>query len=100
MHRFTRTARFSAGKEAGAIALARKLTDYGNKKFKDLNMKLYLVQFGQVNTLQWSFEVPDLNEVQKKFVQMMQDPEYVALLATASGLFMDGTTQDTLSFEL
>lgn len=100
MHLWTRTAQARAGKEFQAIAWGKKTAEYVNTKFPDLKTRFFVDQFGVVGQMRWMAEVKDLNEFNGKFVQLMQDKEYMAMIAAAEGLFADGTGRDALMMEI
>jgi len=97
--RWTRTARISRGKFMEAIAWAKEAGGYAEKKFGLPKVTVWLDAFGDINSIRWSVDYPDLAAIDKANAQMMADADYWKLVARAGEqqLFLDGSVHDTIS---
>jgi hypothetical protein len=97
--RWTRSSQIANGKYLEAIGWAKETSAYVEKKWNTPSVSVWLDSFGQMGTMRWSIDFPDLASVEKVQTQMLADQGYWQLVDKAfkNGLFIDNTTQDTIS---
>lgn len=96
--RWMRTAQVSRGRIPEGLAWAKEVSSYVEKKFNLPAVELYMDSFGEVGTIRWMMDFPDLNAVEAAFAKTMADADYWKMLekATKSELFIDGSVRDTV----
>jgi hypothetical protein len=94
-----RTAQISKAKFPEAIAFAKEVSGYVEKKFGSPKIGVWLDTFGELGTLRWTLDMPDLAAVEKLWGQALADADYWKMLerARTAELFIDGRTIDTVS---
>jgi hypothetical protein len=100
--RWTRNATIANGKYMEAIAWAKEMAGYVEKKFGTPSCSVWMDVFGPVGTVRWSIDFTDLAAVEKAQSAMMADANYWQLIDKAfkSGLFVDGAAVDVISRSL
>ena len=94
--RFHRTAVVAGGKGQEAGAFAAEVSKYVTDKGMPTT---WGVQAGGVSgTVHWFTDYPDMTAFEAGMVMSMTDPGYLAVLAKAEGLFIDGSIQDTIIY--
>ncbi len=95
MVRFTRSARIVRGKFPQAMQWAKEMTEFANKKYK-IQMSVYLDSFGEVGTIRWFADYPDLAALEKMGNQLLVDQEYWQKISQSTELFIQGSLFDTV----
>ena len=97
--RWMRSAVISNGRIPQAIAWSKEITSYAEKKFGTGKIETWVDAFGQVGSIRWSIDFPDLATVEKVQAQMLMDQDYWKHVerAAKAQLFIDGSTVDTIS---
>jgi len=93
MIRFTRSARIVPGKFPHAIQWAKEITEFANKKYR-IQMTLYVDCFGEVGTIRWFADYPDLAAVEKVRNQILPDHEYWKKFNQSTELLIQGSLID------
>lgn len=86
MVRWMRNARVAPGKYLEAVQWGKEICEYVNKKYK-LQVTVYADSFGDIGTLRWFADYPDLGTMEKFADQIMADQEYWAKLQQSVALF-------------
>lgn len=94
--KFHRKALIARGKAQEAIAFAMEVTDYINKNYPEYPVEVYSEAYGNTGTIHWFGSSPDLGALQEVQTKIGADPEYQAILAKATDLFVEGSLQDKL----
>ena len=96
--RFIRTVQIHAGKLQEAVAWAKEMAAYCEKKYATGKVSVFLDASGTVGKLRWMMDLADLAALDKVNAQFMSDPEYFKMVGRAfsGGLFFDGQTEDTI----
>jgi hypothetical protein len=96
--RWMRSAQVSRGRIPEGLAWAKEVSSYVEKKFALPAVEVYMDSFGDVGTIRWMMDFPDLNAVEAAFAKTMADADYWKMLerATKSELFIDGSVHDTV----
>jgi uncharacterized alpha/beta hydrolase family protein len=102
MVRWTRTARVRNGKFMEAIAWAKEMAAYGQKKYGVDKIAVFHHSFGDISAIQWSVDYADLATLERVQAQIMLDQDYWKRVASAfSGeLFFEGSAHDTVLREV
>lgn len=97
--RWTRTAMIANGRFMEAAAWAKETAGHVEKKYGTPPCTVWIDAFGPVGTMRWSIDFPDLASVEKVQLQSMMDPAYWQMVDKAfkNGLFVDGSSTDTVS---
>ena len=100
--RWMRTAQIANGKFMEAIAWGKETSGYAQKNFGVAKVDMWIDSFGDVGTMRWTFEAPDLATFEKVQTSMMADQNYWQMVdkALKNGLFVDGSTRDYVSRQL
>lgn len=98
MYRWIRTARVAKGHFPQALGWAKEMAGFGQKKFNLPEVRVYMDAVGEIGTIRWEIDYPDLAAWDKAQTQVLTDAEYWQLIAKANAqeLFIDGTTHDYL----
>jgi hypothetical protein len=101
MVRWMRSTNVKAGKYMEAIGWAKEMAAYGEKAY-GAKIRVFLDSFGDVSTIRWMIDYPDLATAEKATEKVLADTEYFKRVAQAftTGLFVEGTTIDVVSREL
>ena len=97
--RWMRSAVISNGRFLEAVAWSKETTSFVEKKFGTGKIETWVDAFGQVGSIRWSIDFPDLATVEKVQAQMLMDQDYWKHVerAAKAQLFIDGSTVDTIS---
>jgi hypothetical protein len=94
--RFHRTSLVAGvkGQEAGAFAaeVCKYVTDKGMPTTWGVQAG------GAFGKMHWFTDYPDMAAFEAGMVMSLTDPGYLAILAKAEGLFIEGSTQDTIIY--
>jgi hypothetical protein len=85
-----------------AISWAKETAGYVEKKLGCPPVSVWLDAVGQVGTLRWAMDLPDLAAMDKIQALMMADQGYWQLIDKAfkNGLFVDGSSHDVISRQI
>jgi hypothetical protein len=86
-----RSAKVAPGKYLQAVQWGKEIAEYINKKYK-LQVSVYADSFGEVGTVRWFSDYPDLGTMEKVGDQILADQEYWAKLNQSIELFQPGFT--------
>ncbi len=102
MVRWMRCANIKGGKFMEALAWGKEMAGYGEKAFGTGKIHLFVDSFGDVSTIRWTIDYPDLATAEKAMEKVLTDPEYWKRVnqAFAAGLFVDGATRDYVMREV
>jgi hypothetical protein len=94
-----RTASISNGKFMDAVMWAKEVSGYVEKKHGTPKIHTWVDSFGQVGTMRWTMDAPDLSTIEKVQTAILADADYWKLLGKAAQqqLFIDGSTVDVVS---
>ena len=93
---FVRTARTVRGKRGAAKKWAIELTDYINAQCPEINCKVYIPRFGEMNHIYWQTEFPDLGALDAWQKKMDLDEGYHHLRIHAQDLLSQDSIEDTV----
>ncbi|MGD0231998.1 MAG: NIPSNAP family protein [Syntrophorhabdales bacterium] len=99
MVKWTRSGRAKVGKMWQAVAFAKEITEYINKKY-GVSLSAYTDAFGEIGTIRWFADYANLDAKEKLFNQLMADKEYMQKLSPIAELFVEGSFYDTVMFAL
>lgn len=96
--RWTRTASIKNGRVMEAVGWSKEICAWGEKKH-GVKVDTWVDVVGNVGTMRWSTDYPDVATFDAKFTAINMDPEYHQYVAKAykDELFIDGSGADTLS---
>ena len=94
--RWMRTARIRNGKFMEAIAWAKETSAYVEKKHNVGKVGIWLDALGEVGTIRWTIDYPDMASYDKAMTAVMMDADYWKMLNKSVELFHDGGTTDQL----
>jgi hypothetical protein len=96
-----RSVNVAGGRYMEAIGWAKEMAAYGEKAY-GVKIRVFLDSFGDVSTIRWMVDNPDLAAMEKVTEKIMGDADYFKRVnqAFSTGLFVDGTTRDVVSREL
>jgi hypothetical protein len=97
-----RTAQIRDGKFLEAIAWGKETAAYAEKKFGTAKIGTWIDCFGDLGTIRWTVEFPDMGALDKAQVALLADADYWKLIKKAADaqLFIDGRTTDHVYREL
>ena len=100
--RWTRTAKIRDSKFMEAIAWGKEMSGFVEKTFNTPKAHVFIATFGEMGTIQWSIDFPDLGAVEKVQTQVLTNPTYWQHVqkAVKDGLFIDGQTVDHIYREV
>ena len=96
MIRWQRSIRSSGARNLDAVQWANEVTDYVNGKHPNYKVQAFSSRFGDVNMLVWQVDFEDLAALDKYQQSFNTDQGYWELIKKAAGLFIEGTTNDTV----
>ena len=96
MIRWQRSIRSSGARNLEAVQWAKEVTDYVNSKHPNYKVQVFSSRFGDVNMLVWQVDFEDLAALDKYQQSFNTDQGYWELIKKAAGLFIEGTTNDTV----
>jgi hypothetical protein len=94
--RFHRTSLVAGAKGQEAAAFAAEVSKYVTDK--GMPTAWGLQAGGAYGTMHWFTDYPDMTAFEAGMVMTISDPGYLAILAKADGLFVEGTTEDTIIY--
>jgi hypothetical protein len=96
MVRWMRSVRVSAGNFPQALQWAKEMAEFV-KKYEGLSsIEVYMDTFGEVGTLRWFVDYPDLATLEKVQDQVRADQEYWKRINQTKGLFIEGSPMDVV----
>ena len=93
--RFHRTATIAAGQIGPATVFATEVAEYASKIWPG-TVTAYVEAFGRLGQIHWFADAEDIATVEKANNELNADEGYLALLAKAADLFIEGSGHDTL----
>jgi hypothetical protein len=93
---FVRSARTVHGKRGEAKKWAIELTDYINAQSPEINCKVLIPRFGEMNRIYWHADFTDLETLDAWQKQMVGDEGYHKLRVRAQDLLSPGSIEDTV----
>jgi hypothetical protein len=94
-----RSAQVSRNRVPEALAWAKEVAGFVEKKFQTPPIEVFMDAFGPTGTVRWMIDFPDLAAVEKVLAETTADPEFwkLAQKAYAAELFIDGATHDNVA---
>ena len=93
---FVRTARTVLGKRGAAKKWAIELTDYINAQCPEINCRVLIPRFGEMNRIYWLTDFEDLGALDAWQKKMDQDEGYHQLRVHAQDLLSQDSIEDTV----
>ena len=93
---FIRSARTVHGKRGEAKKWAIGLTDYINAQCPEVNCKVLIPRFGEMNRIYWHVDFPDLGALDAWQKKMVQDEGYHKLRLQSQELLLHGSIEDAV----
>jgi hypothetical protein len=85
-----------SAKAREAVIFAKDVAEWLNTHQPGHDVRVFREIFGKNGTIYWTSEVEDLATLERLTAEREGDPEWQALLERAAGLFVPGSTRDTL----
>lgn len=100
--RWMRTGKIRDSKVMEAIAWGKEVCAYVEKKLNTPKIHQWIDGFGEINTIRWTLDAPDMATIEKIQMQILGDQGYWQMLAKGvkEGLFIDGQTVDHIYREV
>lgn len=100
--RWMRTAKISNGRYMEAIAWGKEVTSSVEKKHGSPKIHTWLDSFGEIATIRWTMDAPDIATIEKVQIAILQDADYWKMVGKAreQQLFIDGSVTDYISREV
>lgn len=95
MIRFIRTASIAPGKVGDAIAFAKQVSAFIEKKTK-IKLEVIMPIGGNPHRIGWRTEYADLAALEATNGKLMSDPKYLELLSTGQNNFIAGSVNDSI----
>lgn len=95
--RFQRTSLVAGVKGQEAAAFAAEVSKYVTENWGNITSWGTGVG-GTYGTVHWFTDYEDLAAFEKGMFRSFTDPGYIAILAKAEGLFIEGSTKDTIIY--
>jgi hypothetical protein len=96
MIRWTRSLRISSAKYfPQATQWAKEIAEFVSKKYK-FQVSVYMDSFGELGTIRWFCDYPDLATMEKVGNQLNTDQEYWQKVIQASDFIMQESVYDTV----
>ena len=93
MIRWTRSARITPGNVLQTMQWGKEIAELVNKKYKT-QVSVYMDSFGEVGTIRWFCDYPDLGALEKVGNQLLTDQEYLEKLRKGVELLTPGSVFD------
>ena len=93
---FVRSAQTVHGKRGEAKKWAMELTDYINAQSPEINCKVLIPRFGEMNRIHWQADFPDLAALDAWQRKMVLDEGYHKLRVSAQDLLSPGSIEDNV----
>ncbi len=97
MVRKARSGRAKTEKLWQAVQWAQELAEYIDKNY-GVPVAVYVDKFGEIGTIRWFFDQPNMEAVEKLDNQLMVDREYMRKVSQVGQLFIEGSFHDTVMF--
>jgi hypothetical protein len=94
--RFNRTALVAGVKGQEAAAFAAEISKYVTDRGMPTSWGMQAG--GTYGTMHWFTDYPDMAAFEAGMVMTLTDPGYLAILAKAEGLFVEGSSNDTIIY--
>ena len=100
--RWMRTAKIRDNKFLEAISWGKEVCGYVEKKTGCPKVQMWIDTAGELGTVRWTLDLPDLATVEKIQSQLLMDQGYWQLLSKSAkdGLFIDGAATDVIYREV
>jgi hypothetical protein len=100
--RWMRTAKIRDNKFLEAIAWGKEVCAFVEKKTGCPKVHMWIDTAGELGTVRWTLDLPDLAAVEKIQSQLLMDQTYWQMLAKSAkdGLFIDGQANDVIYREV
>jgi hypothetical protein len=95
MVRLMRSAKVAPGKYLQAIQWGKEMAEFGNRKYK-LQISMFADNFGEIGTMRWFIDYPDLGTIEKIGDQILADQEYWTRIQQSLDLFQPGFTDTVM----
>jgi hypothetical protein len=93
---FVRTARTVRGKRGEAKKWAIEITDYINAVCPDIQCKVFIPRFGEMNRIYWHTDFESLSALEEWQKKMAMDEGYSKLRIHAQDLLSQDSIEDTV----
>jgi hypothetical protein len=94
--RFNRTSVVAGAKGQEAAAFAAEISKYVTDKGMPTAWGMQVG--GAYGAMHWFTDYPDMAAFEAGMVMTLTDPGYLEILAKAEGLFIEGSTEDTIIY--
>src|SRR5689334_842282 len=96
--RWTRTALIKNSRVMEAVGWSKEISGWVEKKY-NVKVETWIDAVGQVGTIRWSVDYPDLGTFDTTFTKVQSDPDYWNYVQKAmkDDIFVDGSGVDTIS---
>lgn len=91
---FVRTARTKRGKRGEAKKWAIEITDYINAQYPEVQCKVFIPRFGEMNRIFWHTDFEDLVALDTWQKKLVLDEGYHKLSIQAQDLFSQDSIED------
>jgi hypothetical protein len=100
--RWMRTGRIRDNKFLEAISWGKEVSAYVEKKTGGHKIQMWVDTAGEIGTVRWTMDLPDLATVEKIQTALLTDQTYWQMLAKSAkdGLFIDGSAHDVIYREV
>ena len=95
MIEFTRTSSIAPGKVAEALAFAKEMSEYVQKKF-DRKLQVMMPIGGNPHRIAWRSTYPSLALMEEFQTKTLADPQYLSILSKAATLFVPASAHDDI----
>nr|HET7857682.1 hypothetical protein [Caldimonas sp.] len=92
---FTRIGVIAPGKAAAVAAFNQKVVDFYRTQY-DVKVEVQRPVAGNPSRIAWVVRYPALAALEAVLAKSQADPKYLELIATATDLFIAGTTHDEI----
>ncbi|MBW2410223.1 MAG: dienelactone hydrolase family protein [Deltaproteobacteria bacterium] len=79
-----------------SLSIGAEIKAYYDRKFPSLTGRLYIEQSGEVVTVHWFADYPDVRSFKRITRQLGSDEEFIALMTKLQGFIVAGTVQQKL----
>jgi hypothetical protein len=98
MVRWTRSTQIARGKGMQAMQWSKEITEWANKKF-NLQMKVYMDNFGEIGVVRWFVDYENLAGLEKIRNSLLGDQEYWQKIDQSADFFIEGSGFDMVMSE-
>ena len=97
MVRFHRSARAAADTTfPEVVQWAKEVADYVTSNYPEATILAFAEQYGAVGTIHWYADYEDIATLDQVGSQLLTAEGYWAVIATGTGLFIEGSAHDTV----